>query len=732
MKNLYPDIFSLLFIFSISFIFSPDRAWSQSNAKDPEIGLVLAGGGALGLAHVGVLEYLEELNVPIDRIGGTSMGGIVSGLYALGYDANALKQVALEFDWDHLLSNDFDRRKAPLATKNYSERYLISLSRAKNQIGFTSALIDGINIYQQFQRLTYPSPINSNFEDMSIPFYCVAVDIKNGKEVVQDSGYLPDALLATMTIPAVFNPIERDSFILIDGGVLNNFPVKEIRRRGAELVIGVKLVTAEEKNEYPGPFEVLGRTYEIVTEEARKQYEGDCDICIEIPLQGYSVADFNKADSLMAIGKRAAERYRDQLLPLSKAGVDAKRARPIQNTKIRNTSIQLSEIRIEGNRYVPNRFLLNTMKLKPPKTYTLNDIQLAIEKLQASQQFKGIYYSFLQDSLRQTVLQLEVKEKDRATFHVGANYNTDFGVSLLLHPQFKNWRGFGNEFDMELRVSRNPYLKFRFMSNSNGVFSPFAALKFEGEDYYTYDTDTEFEAIQNNRIEARLGLQWNPSLNFALGGGLEWQNYGFTDKAQQLIFDNLNTQLFNFFIYTEADFLDKVHFPTKGLEARLLAKRITDNFSSFRDQDAPYWITADYKHFIPLSDQFVVSVSSQLGYSNDFIDLQYLFYQGGLYRFKRNNTVIQAGMPVMRNNARNIFGFQSKIRWDIAQIHHIHLGYSNSALSLQFEDLFNQKFQQGLFAGYAYESIAGPLELYISSPLDTIDPWLFFRAGFRF
>jgi NTE family protein len=705
---------------------------AQGKADDPEVGLVLAGGGALGLAHVGVLEYLEELDIPIDRIGGTSMGGIVSGLYALGYDAQSLKEVALEFDWDYLLSNDFDRRKAPLATKNYSERYLLSLSRAKNQIGFTNAFIDGINIYQAFQRLTYPINKNMNFEELSIPFYCVAVDLKRGREVIQDTGYLPDALLSTMTIPAVFNPIEKDSFLLVDGGVLNNFPVKEMRRRGADLVIGVELITAKEEKEYPGPFEVLGRTYEIVTEEARKQYEGDCDICIEVHLQDYSVADFNKADSLIAIGRRAAEQYRDELLSLSGRAGASSRSRPIQLSAVRNPNIALKRIDISGNQYVPDRFILNTLKLKPPRSYSLEELQLAIEKLQASRQFSGIFYSFIQDDDGQTSLQIEVKEKDRATLHIGGNYNSDFGLSLLLHPQFKNWRGFGNEFDVELRVSRNPYLKFRFMSNSNGVFSPFAALKFEGEDYYVYDTDTDYEDLQNNKIEAKVGVQWNPSLNFAMGGGVEWQLYGFTDKAQQLIFESLNNQLYNYFLYAEADLLDQVHFPTKGFELKVSAKKITDDFSDFQDRDAPLWLTADYKHFLPISSKLVFSVAGQLGYSSDFIDLQYLFYQGGLYNYMRNNSMIQAGKPLMRRNSRNIFAFQSTLRWDLGAAHHITGGFSNSTLSMQFEDLFNKKFDQGLLLGYGYESIIGPLEIYLSSSTEAFEPWLFFRAGFKF
>jgi len=712
-------------------IVSPLTAQEKAE-EDKKVGLVLAGGGALGLAHVGVLEYLEELNIPIDRIGGTSMGGIISGLYALGYDAEALKEVALNSDWDHLLSNDFDRRKAPLMTKNHQERYLLSLGRSKKQIGFSSAFIDGINIYQLLQRLTFPTQVNSNFENLSIPFYCVAVDLNEGKEVVQDSGHLPDALLSTMTIPAVFNPVQRDSFLLVDGGVLNNFPVKEIRRRGADLVIGVKLITARDERDYPGPFEVLGRTYEIVTEEARKNFEGDCDICIEVPLQDYSVADFNKADSLVAIGRRAAEKYKDQLMPLGESTREASRPRPLQLSGVRKMQLRLKSIEVEGNEHVPNRFILNTLKLKTGRTYEFGQIQEGIERLQASQHFKSIFYSFHQEGDEGTIMRLKVREKVRASLNIGIHYNSDFGLGLLLHPQFRNWGGFGNDIDMELRVSPNPYLQFQFMSNSNGVFSPFVTAKMEGEDYFTYNTDTDFDAIQNNEIQVQLGLQWNPALSFALGGGLEWEYYGFTDKAQQLIFDNLDTRLYNYFAYAEADFLDQVHFPTKGFEARFLYKRITDDLSTYNGGAAPVWLSVDYKHFFPITPRLIASVSGQLGYSSDFIDTQYLFYQGGMYHYRRRNSMVQAGMPLMRYQDENILAFQAQVRWNYIPFHHITAGYSNSVISEEFDRLLSTPFTQGVYLGYSYSSFVGPIELMISSPADRADLFLYFRIGYKF
>ncbi len=722
----------LFFLFMQSGLVELRAQGEQDRGAEQETGLVLAGGGALGLAHVGVLEYLEELNISIDRIGGTSMGGIISGLYALGYDAAALKEIALSTDWDYLLSNEFDRTKAPLLTKNYPERYLLSLARSKNQIGFTSAFIDGINIYQFLQWLTFPNTVDKNFEELPIPFYCIAVDLKKGKEVIQDNGHLPDALLSTMTIPAVFNPVEQDSFLLVDGGVLNNFPVKEIRRRGADLVIGVRLITANEEQYFGGPFEVLGRTFDIVTEEARKQYEGDCDICIDVPLQGYSVADFNKADSLVAIGKRAAQKYRSELMALSKRRKSEARPKPIQQTALRQMELTLEQVSIQGNEYVPERYIRNTLKLKEGKAYQFSEIQEGIERLQAVQQFKGIRYNFLQEGKEGTTMQVEVTEKEQATFNLGANYNSDFGLSLLLHPQLRNWGGFGNTINMELRISRNPFLRLHYIGNSNGLFSPFGSLQLLGEDYFDYTTDTDFSDEQNNLVEAKAGIQWNPAISFAMGAGVEWQWYGFTEKAQQLIFDDLSDHLLNYLIYVQADYLDKRHFPGKGFEIDIIGKRITDDFSNYEGGAPQNWLFANYSHYFPFSSDLTFSIGGQLGYGSGQVDRQYLFYQGGLFNHLRQNAVIQAGMPFMRNSGRNVIAFQGGLRWDLTDFHHFSFGYTQSRLSQEMKNIFDGSFEQGIFLAYGYGSIFGPLELQAGTPIDSFDFQFYLSAGFRF
>jgi NTE family protein len=204
--NFLPSIFSFL-IFLMTF---PPLLPAQED-KPVETGLVLSGGGALGLAHIGVLQYLEEINFPIDRIGGTSMGGIVGGLYSLGYSADELADIVVLQDWDLLLSNYYDRQMASLEAREKQDRFLISLKREKDKISLGSALINGINIYLLLKELTYPFSPDQNFEDFPIPFYCISVDLANRKPIILDQGELAEALLATMAIPGVFAPVERET-----------------------------------------------------------------------------------------------------------------------------------------------------------------------------------------------------------------------------------------------------------------------------------------------------------------------------------------------------------------------------------------------------------------------------------------------------------------------------------------------------------------------------------------
>jgi len=223
----------------IAFLLLPITSFSQETTKRPKIGLVLSGGGAKGFAHIGVLKVLEEAGVKVDYIAGTSMGAVIGGLYASGYSATQIDSIFYNTDFDELLQDYIPRSSKSFYEKRNDQMYALTLPFDKLKIGVPIALSKGMYNYNLLSKLTHKVRHVRDFNKLPIPFLCIATDIEKGEQVILKEGYLAQAMLASSAFPSLFSPVEIDGKLLIDGGVVNNYPVEEIRKMGADIVIGV-------------------------------------------------------------------------------------------------------------------------------------------------------------------------------------------------------------------------------------------------------------------------------------------------------------------------------------------------------------------------------------------------------------------------------------------------------------------------------------------------------------
>lgn len=307
----------------------------------PKVGLVLSGGGARGAAHVGVIRLIEELQIPIDYVVGTSMGAIVGALYAIGYTADEMDSLFMNQDWKMLLSNDEPRQMQPYDWRVAKKKFQVNVPYEKNVFTENSVyyrdagikvrrsslqafpkvlarpgLIDGQNLMGVFTNLTYPYRDSLVYDALPRPFACVATDLVTGKEVVLRQGRLAESIRASMSIPGVFYPIYTDGQVLVDGGVVNNYPVNVARDMGADIIIGVELnsahVNAGELQSFASIFERLIGT---LGTDLHERNVDDTDILIQPPVKSFPVMGFDTMNlrQMIDIGYKTALGSQKQL-----------------------------------------------------------------------------------------------------------------------------------------------------------------------------------------------------------------------------------------------------------------------------------------------------------------------------------------------------------------------------------------------------------------------------------
>jgi NTE family protein len=290
----------------------PFCAPAQDLPKEPahrlRIGVALEGGGALGLAHIGVLKWFEQHHIPVDYVAGTSMGGLVGGFYAAGMSPEDLQKLIEGVDWNQVLGDatpyeDLSYRRKE-DQRAYPNAFIIGL---RNGLSLPSGLNSGQQIGLLIDRITLPYYDLESFEQLPIPFRCVATDIVSGKEVVFEQGSLAEALRSTMSIPGAFKPVFDKDRVFVDGGLVNNLPTDVVKQMGADIVIAVHLETAPvEAKDIKSLFNVLDQSVHVVVAESELRGLARADAVVTVPLGGYTSTDYKKHDLIMDKGYEAA------------------------------------------------------------------------------------------------------------------------------------------------------------------------------------------------------------------------------------------------------------------------------------------------------------------------------------------------------------------------------------------------------------------------------------------
>ena len=406
-------------------------AQDTSENRPPKVGLVLSGGGAKGLAHIGALKIIEESGIKVDYIGGTSMGAIVGALYASGYSAQQLDSIFRNTDFNNLIQDNVPRSAKTFYEKEDSERYALTLPFENFKVSFPQAISGGQNIYNLLVQLLFHVKDVQDFRKLPIPFVCMATNVETGEEVLLDRGYLPEAIMASGTFPSLFEPAEINGQILIDGGVVNNYPINHVKDMGADIIIGVDvqhdLATRESLS---SATEILLQINNYRTVNDMKKKSKETDIYIRPDIDEFSVIAFDKGKQIVKSGEEAAQIKMNELKQIAESQKDV--PKPRKSIKMVD-SLTINRMIIEGNDQYTRGFIKGKLRFSLGEKISFEELRQGMNNLSATGNFKAIRYDLMSNGLG-TDLILKLKENPTKMFiKMSAHYDDLYKSAALIN-----------------------------------------------------------------------------------------------------------------------------------------------------------------------------------------------------------------------------------------------------------------------------------------------------------
>jgi len=715
----------LLLLCPISFLFGQETKKSR-----PTVGVVLSGGGAKGFAHIGALKVLEEAGIPIDYMAGTSMGAIVGGLYAIGYDAHTIDSLVNEQNWRLLLSDDVNRENLPSSLKENQGGYIFSLpyelkiKERKGKVYLPPGMISGQNIYSLFQNLTIGYQDTLDFNHLPIPFACVAADSRSGKEFVFREGILSEAMRASMAIPGVFSPVEKDSMLLIDGGIINNFPVDVVREMGADIVIGVIFPPDNksiEKNRGTVIEVIEQLSHFLIGAEKREMNIADTDILITPDLHPYNMMDFENSaiDSILQRGEQAAREKWEDLMALKKKlaiseSVDLREK--IENPYITIDSLEIRDIRFEGLERIEEADLKKRLDLKKNKI-TRKDLETFTSRIFASGLFTKVFYRLEGESPFDLIF--TVQEKDFRTLDLGIRFDTNDMAAILAHTPLRVNASGGSRLDATIRLSRNPYFILNYSIDNGLFYKGGISGKMSRNDVKIYDRGASLYNLDFLRSSLNFNFSEFYLRNMKLHLGAEIDHFYFmtrllaNDDEESVDMKLKNNVYVNYFFNGIYDNLDNSSIPTSGQYFSFKYALHTDNFYQMNGKTPLNILDMRFLKPIRLSDKLFVTPELSVRTifnANDSIPLLYENLAGGQYN--GHYVPQQIALPGTRGMEllKNTVGVaQANVRYHFTQTRGI---YANLNFTLHHDELLKLLEGQSFFGGsigYFYNSIIGPI-----------------------
>lgn len=581
------------------------QAQPKSNLRPPrlKVGVVLGGGGAKGASHIGALKYIEEMGIPVDYVAGTSMGSIIGGFYALGYSPEELTKLISEMKWSEYIGNKIDRPVLSEEMRLRNSTMLLqvpfsheSLADNKKNASFISQLpsayVNNSSLVNLFNDLCIGYQEEMDFNDLPIPFACVATDMITGKEVVLRNGSISTAMRASMAIPGVFSPVMIGDMVLVDGGLVNNFPADVLRDMGADIIIGVevtstKTVTADDLKSLP---QVFARLLITSTSAKRQENRAMCDVHIVPDISGFGMLSFtpDAIDTLVGRGYKKANEFHDQLLAIKEA-VDASAGHPVSKTlraphakNLTNASVLLRSIVVNNVSNRDSRWLIRKGELVVGNSYTKDDIERAMNIYRGTGCYDEITYQIKEcDSVHWNSklseaydLSINMKPAQPHVFGLGIRYDTEEGAAILLNVGLNEKRFNGSKLNFSTKLSYNPRINLTYTYSRSSLANFNMSYDYRNEHFRSKGFHNKYVNLHYQQMKANAYISEFHLLNFSTSAGVSYI-YTTYDKSSFDVnnpFDSVyyaNNAMWAPFVKFQYDNLDDDYFANHGLLTNL-------------------------------------------------------------------------------------------------------------------------------------------------------------------
>ena len=714
----------------------------DSNTHRPKVGVVLCGGGAKGFAQIRILKALDEAGVPIDYIGGTSIGSIIGALYAVGYDPDMIEKLVREQDWNQVLYDKFPEELMPIDRRMNERRYLATFPITNGKMKVKSAFVEGVYVNMLLSRLILPAHNIQDYSKLSVPFYCIATDVEHACQYEMTSGSLSRSVRASMSIPFLFQPVTIDGRLLIDGGMVNNFPVRNIKEHGADIIIGIDLEDESiPASQIDNSLQLFTSLMNLSSLEESLYARSHCNIYIKPNLHGRDMLSFNDFDSIIQFGQDAADKFypqfqrlADSLQNLGHFEINRPHVQPVEKIKIVG-------INVEG---IPENHKHSFARLYAtefPATVTLDQIEEMIVKLKISGYYDNLWY-YISDAPDGYILNIHCDEVADKSMSAAIHYDNNYGIGALVNFTFNNVMKSidRSTISLDVNIAENPYIKGHFNTQMGKYFRMGADLSFYSVDISQYDDNqmTNSYSIQDNNLDLYMQLIPTVKQQFRLGAVADYVH------MKDFVGDNQLNSDYHFYSYLYLNYFykneDAPSFARRGWKIDITGKCVF--FEGVNNEGvltSNGWQNSIILHGNIIKSSSIGKKSSlklgvEAGYKVGTSDIPvfYKFFVGGQSKMKYfDNIIAFTGLDFIDKVVDYVAMGKMAWQWNFYKKLYftasVDAGFINDAYDLWFD---SNSFVAGGGITFGVDTMVGPVEVSLMGSNINSAPVGFINVGF--